>query len=237
MSIEFGLLVVTSYLLGSVPMAYLVARYLRGIDLRQYGSGHSGASNVRRTISMRVALPVVFYDFFKGVLIVVVAILLGMSALQQVIIGIAVIIGHNWPVFLRFNGGRGLAASMGVAFSLMPWGIAVFIVVGLLYFVVKSTPLPVLIAMAALPVAGWVLGEPTAIIIGLLILFLLMVTRRLTAPKTATSATVSIRELLINRLLFDRDIKDSHAWMYRKPPEDGAAQPSAKQPETPEKGT
>src|SRR4030042_2136638 len=117
MNITFALMTICSYLLGSVPVSYIVARRYRGIDIRKYGSGHVGAGNLRRTISMKAAVPVALYDFFKGIVMVAIAeYALGMDISQQAIVGVAVIIGHNWPVFLRFNGGRGLGARLGVSF-------------------------------------------------------------------------------------------------------------------------
>ena len=220
MNIACILLTICSYLLGSVPVTYIVARWYKGIDIRQYGSGHVGAGNLRHTISMKVALPVALYDFFKGIIPVAVAeYALGMDTTQQAIVGIAVIIGHNWPIFLRFNGGRGLAASMAVAFYLFqPWGILIFAAFAAFSLLLKSTPLPVIVGMAALPLASWLLHQPMPVTIALLAIFLILVIRRLTAPRSAQTATVSTRELLINRLLFDRDIRDANTWIYRKPP-------------------
>ncbi len=217
MAIEFGLLTLGAYLLGSVPLAYLVAKWSRGIDIRQYGSGHTGAGNLRRTISMKAAVPIGIYDFFKGILMVYIARWVGLDITQQVVIGLAAIIGHNWPIFLRFNGGRGVATSIGVAFILMPWGIAVFAVMITLSLLTKSTPLPILLALAALPPTAWGLGQPPEVTLGLLAIFLLIVIRRLTPRRAAISASLSYRELLINRLLFDRDIRDAKAWLSQAP--------------------
>lgn len=218
MAIEFGLLTLGAYLLGSVPLAYLVAKWSRGIDIRQYGSGHTGAGNLRRTISMKAAVPIGIYDFFKGILMVCIARWVGLDITQQVVIGLAAIIGHNWPIFLRFNGGRGVATSIGVAFILMPWGIAVFVAMITLSLLTKSTPLPILLALAALPPTAWGLGQPIEVTLGLLAIFLLIVIRRLTPRRAAISASLSQRELLINRLLFDRDIRDAKAWLNQTPP-------------------
>jgi glycerol-3-phosphate acyltransferase PlsY len=112
-SIEFVLLLLGAYLLGSVPAAYLAARWSRGIDIRQYGSGNIGVSNLWRSTSKWLAMPVIIFDFGKGMLLVWIAQLLGLGIDQQVAIGLAAIIGHNWPVFLRFSGGRGLLTTLG----------------------------------------------------------------------------------------------------------------------------
>lgn len=213
MTVQFIFLLLGAYLLGAVPVSYLIAKYRRGVDLRSYGSGHVGAGNLRRTVSMKVAVAVAVYDFFKGVLVVVVAILAGMSLLEQVAVALAVVVGHNWPVFLRFNGGRGVVTIIGVSGTLFPWGIPVFFVFALLIPVLKGSSLPVLLAFATLPVASWIAGEPLTIMLGLFALFLVMVIRRLTAPRSAISASLGYGELLLNRLLFDRDIRDGKIWV------------------------
>jgi len=230
MTITFGLLVLGAYLLGSVPAAYLVVKWSRGIDIRQYGSGNIGASNIIKTTSKKLGASVAMYDLFKGVAMVWVAQLLDMGITEQVAVGLAVIIGHNWPVFLRFNGGRGVITSIGVAFFLMPWGIIVFIVVALPTLILKASPLPVLAAIAALPLASWGLCQPMAVTMGLLAIFLILVIRRLTAPR-AVMTGLSYREIFINRLLFDRDIRDGKAWENRKPSEASSTGQSTKQAE------
>ena len=118
--ILFILLIIGAYLLGSVPAAYLVAKWSRGIDIRQYGSGNVGASNVLAVVSKRWSVPVTVFDIGKGALIVWVAQLLGLGAAQQVTVGIVTIIGHNWPIFLRFQGGRGIFTTLGVIAMLSP---------------------------------------------------------------------------------------------------------------------
>lgn len=219
MTIEFGLLILGAYLVGSVPAAYLAARLFRGIDLRQYGTGQLGAGNLLRTTSKKLAAPIVIYDLGKGAAMVWIAQLVGLGIAQQVTVGLAVIIGHNWPVFLRFSGGRGVITTLGTAFFLMPWAIVIFIVLALPTILFRSSPLPVLVAIAALPLASWGLGQPLAVTLGLLAMFLLMVIRRLAVPREAIAAPVSSRELLVNRLLFDRDIRDGKIWLNRKTPD------------------
>lgn len=213
----FFLLLVGAYLFGSIPMAYLVVKWRYGADIRQYGSGSVGSSNVIRSFSKRIGILVAIFDFGKGALLVFIARLLGMDIVQQAAIGIAVIIGHNWPVFLRFNAGRGIATTIGVVFYLLPMGIPSFIFCALFTLIVGSSALPVLVAIAAIPLTSWGLHEPLVLTLELAVIFLILVIRRLTAPKSARSKMVSTRELLLNRLLFDRDIKDGKAWITYKP--------------------
>jgi glycerol-3-phosphate acyltransferase PlsY len=226
MTIEFIIIAISSYLVGSIPVSYLVGCWARGIDIRQYGTGVSGASNLGRTVSKKFGIPVGIWDFLKGALMPAVAGYFlqdgvlwppGPAAAQMAVAGIAVICGHNWPVFLRFNGGRGAAATMGASFYLFPWGMAVFAVLTPSLYFVKSTPLPLLVAMVLLPIVSAAIGWPLAVTIGLVIILLILVTRRLTAPLSPEAASIHKRQLLINRLLFDRDIKDARLWLYRKP--------------------
>jgi len=213
-SIESVLLIIGAYL-GSVPASYLAAKWYKGIDIRQYSAGHAGAGSIWRITPKKVSLPVVFFDFGKGMGMVVLAQHLGIGISGQVAVGLAAIVGHNWPVFLNFNGGRGILTAMGViTIWWLPWGLVTFLAGALLTLLGKGSPLPVLIGIGALPVVSWRLGQPLAVIIGFLVLFLIVVIRRLTAPKSAEAASLSKRELMISRLLFDRDIREKETTLH-----------------------
>ena len=241
MAIEFVLLVLAAYLLGSVPAAYLVARLSRGIDIRQYGSGNVGVSNLWRLAPRWLAILVVIFDLAKGMVMVWVAQEIGLGIAEQVAVGVAAIIGHNWPVFLGFSGGRGILTTLGVVFILMPWGVVVFLAVASPTLLVKSSPLPVLAGIAALPLASWFFSqqlgieEPLPITLGFLAIFLIVVIRRLTARQT-TAVSIGKKQLLLNRLLFDRDIRDEEAWVHRVPAKAGSSKQPLGQQEKPGKG-
>jgi glycerol-3-phosphate acyltransferase PlsY len=211
--LAFSLLLVAAYLIGSIPMAFLVVKWRFRVDIRHYGSGQVGGSNVFRTFSKPWGVAVGLFDALKGALMLWIGSLLGMTLTMDILIGLAAIVGHNWPVFLKFNAGRGLATSLGVAFLLFPWGIPIFVAVVVFTLVRGSSPLPVLIGMMALPLASWLLQEPLTVTLGLTGLLLLLVIRRITAPRNGRSTTVSNRELLLNRFLFDRDIRDGKSWI------------------------
>jgi glycerol-3-phosphate acyltransferase PlsY len=214
---EFSLLLIAGYLLGSIPMAFLMVKWRYGVDIRKYGSGGVGGSNVFRSFSKKLGIAVGLFDAAKGIIIVWIAQLLDMGYAFQAAVGIAVVVGHNWPVFLRFNAGRGVSTTIGVAFMLMPWGIWVFISGAIFTLLLGSSPLPVLVGIGALPLAAWLRHENPEITLGFLALFVLMIVRRLTAPRTERSKQVSTRELLLNRLLFDRDIRDGKEWVKIQP--------------------
>ena len=231
MIIEFVLLIIGSYILGSVPAAYLAARWSRGIDIKQYGSGSVGASNLLKITSRRIAAPVFFYDLVKGMILISAAHVIGLSVAQQVAIGVAAIVGHNWPVFLRFNGGRGIMTTAGVALilpllnGLWPWVTVVFCTALLISIIANRSTVPgVSIGIAAMPLVSWILDEPPSLTLGFLAMFLILVIRRLTVTRIAGFVWVGPKQLLVNRLLFDRDIRDREAWMNRAPPETGSGE-------------
>jgi len=225
MTIEFGLLILAAYLLGSVPAAYLAAKWSRGIDLRQYGSGNVGASNLLTITSKWIAIPVIIFDVGKGMVMVWAAQLLGLGIAEQVTVGLAAIIGHNWPVFLRFYGGRGALTTLGVLLILTPLLALILLVVAFLFFPFRQLALGTTVAMAALPLCSWFFSqplgikEPLPVTLGFLAIFLIVLIRRLTAQRTSLSASVPRGQLIINRVLFDRDIRDREAWIKRQPPE------------------
>ncbi len=234
--IIFALTAIGAYLLGSVPAAYLVARWVRGIDLRQYGSGNVGASNVVTVVSKRWGIAVIVFDMVKGMAAVYAAQSLGLSIGLQALVGLAVISGHNWSIFLGFSSGRGGLTTAGVAIALAPpLGLSA-LAFGLILGLFHHLALGMILAIAALPICGWFLSQPLGIkeplplSLGFLAIFLITVIRRLSVPRAAIAASVSTKELLVNRLLFDRDIRDRKTWIHRTPVE-------TKPNNTPKEGT
>jgi len=231
------LLITTAYLLGSVPSAYLVAKWRRGIDIRQYGSGNVGASNVLAVVSKRWSIAVTVFDIGKGALMVWAAQLLGLGVSQQVTVGIVAVIGHNWPVFLRFRGGRGIFTSLGVITMLSPKLGLIALVFTYLFAPFRQVSLGVTLALTTIPILSWVLSqplgieEPLPITLGLLAILLIVIFRRLSVPRSPISASVSTGELIINRLLFDRDIRDRKTWISQTRSQAGLMEQPPKQEE------
>ena len=216
-------LAIGAYLLGSVPAAYLIARWSRGIDVRRYGSGNVGASNVLRVASKRLSIPVIIFDLGKGILPVWVAQLIGLEVYQQVVVGVAAISGHNWSIFLHFSGGRGVLTTVGVAFAFAPWLAVVLVAVAFAFLPFGKFAFGTLLAITMLPIFSWFLAEPFGIsrsltlTLGFTAILLLAIVRRLTAPKTSFTDTVPTGQLILNRILLDRDIRDRKAWITRVP--------------------
>ena len=111
---EFAVVILASYLVGAIPSGYMVGKLLRGIDVRDYGSGTIGATNVLRTMGHGPFFAVLLADALKGYIPVLVTWYTFESHDLQVAAGLAALLGHDFPVFVRFRGGRGVATSFGV---------------------------------------------------------------------------------------------------------------------------
>ena len=109
---KYAALLPLAYLLGSIPWGYFFLHWRRGLDIRDHGSGRTGMSNVLRTGGGRVAAVVLLLDLSKGVLVVLLSKeIIGTTG--EVFSGLLALVGHNWPVFLNFRGGRGIATGLG----------------------------------------------------------------------------------------------------------------------------
>ena len=115
------LAMVIGYLLGSIPFAYIVARLVKGVDIRKVGGGNMGTVNTMREIGTLPGLGVFFADMAKGALAVLIAQWLGLHLYWVFAVGLAAVAGHNWPVWLKFRGGQGLATTMGVLAGLLAY--------------------------------------------------------------------------------------------------------------------
>jgi len=149
-----------SYLIGSVPSGYLAGR-VAGIDIRKVGSGNIGATNVLRVLGKRYGYPVFLFDFAKGTAAVEISILIFNSTHQAevsrelcaILAGVSSVIGHSYPVWLGFKGGKGVATSFGVVFGLIPLAALIAVVVWLIMFgTTRYVSVASMTAALALPV-------------------------------------------------------------------------------------
>jgi glycerol-3-phosphate acyltransferase PlsY len=215
------LLAIAAYLLGSIPLAYIIARWTRGVDLRKYGSGNVGSSNVLQVTSKRWAIPVALFDIGKGLLAVWLARWAGLDIAPQFLVGFAAIAGHNWPVFLGFRGGRGILTSLGVILAFSPLLGLMVLIMAFSLAPFKNLSLGVFIGLVALPLLAYYLAdffniiEEGPVTAGFAVLTTLALGRRLIGRRSELSFDLSNGNLLFNRLLFDRDIRDRKAWITR----------------------
>jgi glycerol-3-phosphate acyltransferase PlsY len=154
------LLIVFGFLAGSLPTGFLVARWLRGIDIRAVGSGNPGATNVFRSVGKVAGSITLAVDIVKGWFPVWLAQRHGAGELAPVIVGLAAVAGHTWTPFLRFRGGKGVATSAGVFAALLPAATAAAVVAfGVGLAVSRHVSVGSLAGAVALPAAAfWLHG-------------------------------------------------------------------------------
>jgi glycerol-3-phosphate acyltransferase PlsY len=136
-----SLAMIASYLVGSIPFGFVIPKIFKGIDIRQYGSKNVGSTNVKRTLGLKYALPVFLLDCFKGALpIIIIRYIIGDPSMYMIdvfditiLYGMAAILGHIYPIFLRFKGGKAVATGVGAVIALVPYvglaGILIFFIV------------------------------------------------------------------------------------------------------------
>lgn len=117
---QFIAFAVGSYLLGSISASLVLGKVLKGIDIRDFGSGNAGSTNTLRTLGAKAAIAVFILDMLKGVIPVLLAKVVSDDPWLEVVAALAAIIGHDFPIFFGFRGGRGVATSMGATIAMMP---------------------------------------------------------------------------------------------------------------------
>ena len=157
-SIIIGIIV--SYLVGAIPFSYILGKCIKGIDIREHGSGNVGATNLIRSAGKLPGLVALLLDALKGFIVVVFVAgffyrpgPLPSIALFKIMLGISVVSGHIWPVFLRFKGGKGVATAIGVFIGLVPLAMALALCIwGLFALVFRYVSLSSIAMVISLPV-------------------------------------------------------------------------------------
>lgn len=211
------LLLVGAYVAGSIPTAYLFARWYRGIDIRQYGSGTVSGSMIWEHASKWGIVLVGLFDVGKATLSAWAG--SQISPAMAVAAGLMATIGHNWPVFLRFVGGRGLGCFLGVCLIIFPWGIPWILGPLALGRVISRDSAPwAFVAMLLLPVFAVTMGQPPSVICGCIGMLLITTAKRLEANRRPLPEGASERRrVLLYRLVLDRDIREWSQWVHRTP--------------------
>ncbi len=178
MEIILNLLILfLGYLFGSFPSGYLAGRIAKGIDIRSLGSGSTGATNVLRHIGKRAAITVFLLDVFKGVISILLAKYFLLNDSWQVAIGLSTLIGHIWPVWLNWRGGKAVATGLGIFLGLS-WQVGlstlgVFILMITLFRIVSLASVS---AALALPLIMFISFKTSSISLPFLVISLLATT-------------------------------------------------------------
>ena len=170
--------IVAAYVIGSIPFGFLAGK-MRGIDIRDHGSGNIGATNVLRTLGKPVGITVLLLDVAKGAVPVLLAQRFSDSSLIPIVTAVATILGHNYTCFLSFKGGKGIATSAGALAPLLPIPMLVALVLWIVLFLASryvsvasigaaaSLPVTLGILFATQKSSDWILFGFTALLAGL----------------------------------------------------------------------
>ena len=159
-SLDWLIVGLISYLVGSTPTAYLAARWLKGEDLRRLGDRNLGAANVYRNIGSRAGIVVGVIDIGKGAVAVLLAQALFNSTATEMIAGVAAVAGHNWPVHFKLRGGRGAATAVGVLIAVLPALALPLAITGLgILWLTRKAIVPLAFFLITVPVLAWWLAK------------------------------------------------------------------------------
>jgi glycerol-3-phosphate acyltransferase PlsY len=185
------LMVTIGYLLGAIPTAYIAGRIMAGGDIRRMGDENAGAANVYRELGPGAGVLVGIIDATKGALAVVIAQSVNLNQNAVLLTGGAAVIGHNWPVFLGFRGGRGVSTAIGILFVLVTVPMLILTLPTVLILIWRKNVTPSMAFLfIALPFLGWWLKVPlTLIVYGVVLPALVGITTFLrTRPKAVRPA-------------------------------------------------
>ena len=157
---------VLCYAIGSLPTAYLFTRYILGQDIWQIGDFNSGAANVFRNVGAKAGVAVGAIDIIKGALVIVLAMVLVDDTGMEMMAGAAALAGHNFPVHLRFRGGRGAAIAVGILIASVPIiGLPIGALCLVLLYLTHKAIYPLVVFLVVIPVLTWSIGYPVALAI------------------------------------------------------------------------
>ncbi len=198
--------ILLGYLLGSIPSAYIVTRIVTGKDIRRLGGGNVGGTNVFREVGMLPALIAGLADLGKGAAAVAIAYwLLDLAPLFVMLAGLAAVIGHNWMLFLRFSGGKGMGPTFGALVVLLPvygyWqALAIFAVIALIPFIItRNIALSMGTGLVALPVIVWLVTHSAQAIILTVVLGILIAIKFLPTARAAWAKSEDKRGFVFDR--------------------------------------
>jgi len=176
-ALRWGLVLAVAYLAGSVPVGYSVARWLGRLDIRRYGSGNVGATNVTRVMGTRAGALVLVGDVAKGALAAWIG--LRLFGVQGAVAGgLLAVIGHSWPVFLRFSGGKGVATGFGaMAVISVPTALALVAIWACIVLTTRYVSLGSLISASTAPVWLWLAYHDWPVAVGGALMVLIIVWR------------------------------------------------------------
>jgi glycerol-3-phosphate acyltransferase PlsY len=203
----FGILaVVIGYLLGSIPSAYLATRLAVGKDIRRLGGGNVGGLNVYREVGFLPAILAAIVDLGKGAGAVAIAIwALEVDEPYILATALAVVVGHNWMLFLKFSGGKGMGPTIGSLLVLLPFydyplGLAIFFAIALVLFIItRNVALSMGVGIVALPFIGWLGVQSAEFVIYAVVLVVVVAIKFFPTAKPAIARAKNLKAFIFDR--------------------------------------
>jgi acyl phosphate:glycerol-3-phosphate acyltransferase len=157
--------VILGYFVGSIPTAYIAGRITTGHDIRKVGDLNAGAANAYRELNPKAGIIVGFIDVVKGMAVILIAMAINMPQSVILFAGLAAVIGHNWPVFLGFRGGRGVSTTLGILLMLVTIPMLILAMPTLLILIWKRNVTPSMAFLfILLPFVDWMMKIPVILI-------------------------------------------------------------------------
>ena len=195
-----ALSIIIAYLLGALPTAYIAGRLKLGADIRQRGGGNMGALNATRELGLKIGVVVLLIDIAKGAGAVLIAKYMGVSQIWVFLAGFAAVVGHCWPVYLKFKGGKGAATAIGVFLGLTPVPIACSIPIALLVIgFTSNVTLGMGVGFLFYPLWLWLFDQPLEMYIYAVLMCLFLVVRYAPTAARALKKARSTKNFLIEK--------------------------------------
>ena len=219
---DIAALYIYAYLIGSIPTAYIIGRTVRGIDIREYGSGNVGAANVFSSVGRVWVIPLALFEVFvKGSSPVWIGMLfLDMDTSSPALMGAALvaIAGNNWSCYLKFTGGRGMTVAVGALFAIAYRELIVFAGIALAGWIIfRSAGVWIYISLILLPLWTIIFDQPLAVTWFCAGLTAVVTLKRLTANWEPLPEELPKLHVYFNRLFRDRDYASRDQWLNRAP--------------------
>jgi glycerol-3-phosphate acyltransferase PlsY len=196
---KIALAMILGYLLGSIPFAYIIGRLKKGVDIREVGGGNVGALNTYREIGPIYGLGVLAADILKGAFPVWIATWLGLDLEWICVAGFAAVVGHNWPIFIKFKGGMGAATVIGVLAALTPVPLLISAGIVILLIAITRNVRLSLFALVLVLVFDWVFDKELTYIICATGLLLFIGLRLLFNLRKELAKTGDKKNLIVDR--------------------------------------
>ncbi len=194
-----------AYLVGSVPLAYLMGRWVKHLDIRQVGTKNMGTMNTFYEVGFWPGMLVLTVDIGKGAVAVAIARALDTPQIVELLAGMVSVMGHVLPVWLKFKGGKGGATCIGVLAFLMPWGIPVYVAAfGLILLITRFPTFSYSAAFAVWPFLGWLVYDSIAFVVYPAVLLLIPGFQYLVRVKQIGQRSTSVKDAIFRKSLKDR---------------------------------